>query len=80
MILVKIIMLKELGINVMKILNKILKLLRYDIDLSNVKTQFDDIAMQFLDIDISELLPNNQTSLPFEKIILESNIKVMIIK
>jgi len=59
------VMLKEMGIT-MKNIKYDIEVAGYDIDPSNVKHTLPDIAMQFLDIDISELLPNDQTSL-FEK-------------
>ena len=72
------VMLKELGIT-MKNIKYDIEVAGYDIDPSNVKHSLDDIAMQFLDIDISELLPNNQTSLFEKNDNFESNIKVAII-
>ena len=72
------VMLKELGIT-MKNIKYDIEVAGYDIDPSNVKHSLADIAMQFLDIDISELLPNNQTSLFEKNDNFESNIKVAII-
>lgn len=72
------VMLKELGIT-MKNIKYDIEVAGYDIDPSNVKHSLVDIAMQFLDIDISELLPNNQTSLFEKNDNFESNIKVAII-
>ena len=72
------VMLKELGIT-MKNIKYDIEVAGYDIDPSNVKHTLPDIAMQFLDIDISELLPNNQTSLFEKNDNFESNIKVAII-
>lgn len=73
------VMLKEMGIT-MKNIKYDIEVAGYDIDPSNVKHTLPDIAMQFLDIDISELLPNDQTSLFEKNDNYESNIKVAIIK
>ena len=73
------VMLKEMGIT-MKNIKYDIEVAGYDIDPSNVKHSLPDIAMQFLDIDISELLPNDQTSLFEKNDNFESNIKVAIIK
>ena len=73
------VMLKEMGIT-MKNIKYDIEVAGYDIDPSNVKHTLSDIAMQFLDIDINELLPTNQTSLFEKNDNFESNIKVLIIK
>ena len=73
------VMLKEMGIT-MKNIKYDIEVAGYDIDPSNVKHSLSDIAMQFLDIDINELLPTNQTSLFEKNDNFESNIKVLIIK